>query len=78
MRAFNPLNPNPTKWSNTLKRFVGNLLTNYLSVFDHFVKLALKWVTYGRLIQVVSGEFATFIHAQNMKIEYYADIFLCV
>ena len=28
--------------SNTFKQFVGNLPTNYFSVFDHFVKLALK------------------------------------
>ena len=40
--VFNPLSANPTKWSNTLKQFVGNLPTNYLSVFDHFVKLAVK------------------------------------
>ena len=39
---FNPLSANPTKWSNTLKQFAGNLPTNCLSVFDHFVKLALK------------------------------------
>ena len=39
---FNPLSANPTKWSNTLKQFVGNLPTNCLSVFEHFVKLALK------------------------------------
>ena len=39
---FNPLSANPTKWSNTLKQFVGNLPTNCLSVFDHFVGLALK------------------------------------
>ena len=39
---FNPLSANPTKWSNTLKQFVGNLLTNCLSVFDHFTKLVLK------------------------------------
>ena len=37
-----PLSANPTKWLNTLKQFVVNLPTNYLSVFDHFVKLALK------------------------------------
>ena len=37
-----PLSANPTKWSNTLKQLVGNLLTNCLSVFAHFVKLALK------------------------------------
>ena len=39
---FNPLSANPTKWWNTLKQFVGKLPTNCLSVFDHFVKLALK------------------------------------
>ena len=36
------LSANPTKWSNTLKQFVGKLTTNCLSVFDHFVGLALK------------------------------------
>ena len=39
---FNSVSANPTKWSNTLKQFVGNLPTNCLSVFDHFVKLAPK------------------------------------
>ena len=39
---FNPLNPNPTKWSNTLKQFVGRLPTNCLSMFDHFVGWRLK------------------------------------
>ena len=42
---INPLSGNPTKWSNTLKQFVGNLLANCLSVFDHFVVLALKGLT---------------------------------
>ena len=40
--TFNPLSANPTKWLNTLKQFIGNLPTNCLSVFDHFVGLALK------------------------------------
>ena len=40
--SLNPLSANPTKWSNTLKQFVGQLPTNFLSVFDHFVILALK------------------------------------
>ena len=39
---FNPLSANLIKWSNTLKQFVGNLPKNCLSVFDHFVKSALK------------------------------------
>ena len=39
---LNPLSANPTKWSNTLKQFVGKLLRHCLSVFDYFVGLALK------------------------------------
>ena len=39
---FNPFSVNFTKWSNTLEEFVDNLPTNCLSVFDHFVGLALK------------------------------------
>ena len=39
---INLLSTNFTKWSNTLKQFVGNLPTNCLNVFDHFVGLALK------------------------------------
>ena len=39
---FNPLRTNPTKWSKTLKQFVEILPTNCLSVFEHFVRLALK------------------------------------
>ena len=39
---LNPLIVNPTKWSNTLKQFVGKLPTNCLSVFDHFMGFTLK------------------------------------
>ena len=31
-----------TKWPNTLKQFFAKLTTNCLSVFGHFVNLALK------------------------------------
>ena len=40
--VLNPLSANFTKWLSTIKQFVGKLPTNYLSVFDHFVGLALK------------------------------------
>ena len=43
--SLNPLNFNPTKWSNTLKQFVGKLPTNCLSVVDHFMGLALTGLT---------------------------------
>ena len=41
-----PLSANRTKWSNTLREFVGNLPTSCLSVFDYFVGLALKGLKY--------------------------------
>ena len=42
MKIFNPLSATFTKWSNTLKQLVSKLPTICLSVFDHFVGLALK------------------------------------
>ena len=39
---LNLLGAKLTKWPNTLKQFVGSLPTNCLSVFGHFVGLALK------------------------------------
>ena len=44
---INPLSANPTKWSKTLKQFIGKLPTNCLSVYDHFVGLALKLIKVG-------------------------------
>ena len=38
----NPLSANFTKWLNTLKQLVGNLPTICLSVFSHFMGVALK------------------------------------
>ena len=49
---FNPLNANPEKWSNTLKQIVGNLPTICLSVFDHFMNLALKGLKISDLSQL--------------------------
>ena len=42
LKWVNSLSANPTKRSNTLKQFIEK---NCLSVFDHFVKLALKGLT---------------------------------
>ena len=46
-KCINPLSTHPTKWSNRLKQFVCKsrrirLLLEFLSVFDHFVGLALR------------------------------------
>ena len=64
---FNPLSANPIKWSNTLKQFVGNLPTNCLSVFDHFVKLALKRLC--RLVTIIQLDFRK-ISLNNQKHEF--------
>ena len=42
VQLVNLLSANFSKWSNTLKQFVGKLAANCLSVFDHFVGLTLK------------------------------------
>ena len=42
LSKFNPFSANFTNWSNTLTQFVGNLPPNCLSMFDHFIGLALK------------------------------------
>ena len=52
---YNLLNANPTKWSNTLKQFVGRLPTNHLRVFHHFVGLALKGLSVKILHSSVSS-----------------------
>ena len=73
--GINPLSANPTKWSNTLKRFVGNLLTNCLSVFDHFMQLALKGLklsNFGLMAMLPNLQFAFFMlskfdHSINIK-----------
>ena len=46
---INPLSANFTKWSNTLKQFVGKLPTCCLSVFDHFVGLAIKGLKHAKI-----------------------------
>ena len=64
---FDPLSTNSTKWSNTLKQFVSNFSTNCLSVFDHFVKLALKGskqpnnITYFLVFKLWSRIFISYI-----------------
>ena len=46
LQHIKPLSANPTKWSNTLKQFSCNLPTNCLSVFDHFVGLTFKGLSF--------------------------------
>ena len=59
----NPLNANPEKLSNTLKQIVGNLSTICLSVFDHFMNLALKV-----LMQFVVSNFICFLFENITKV----------
>ena len=41
-KSINPLSANPTKWSNTLKQFVGKSRQIVWSVSNHFMELVLK------------------------------------
>ena len=43
---LNPLSAKLIKWPNTVKQFVGNLMTNFLSVFGHFLGLVLKGLSF--------------------------------
>ena len=77
---FNPLSANPTKWSNTLKQFVGKSRRIVLSVSVHFVGLALKrlsfldlnWCTPGILRKafvffcVNESNYMTVLHQENL------------
>ena len=47
---INHLSLNPTKWSNILKQFVGSSPTICLSVFEHFVGLALNGLSFVLLV----------------------------
>ena len=59
-RVFNPLSANPTKWSNTLKQLVGNLPTNRLSMFHHFVGLTLKGLKHFETKHIFSHCYETY------------------
>ena len=62
--TLNTLSVNPTKWSNRLKQFIGELPKSCLSVFDHFVELALKELT----IFSKKSPLETFERAQNTAV----------
>ena len=59
--SINHLSANFTKWSNTLKKFVGKLTTNCLGVFDHFVGLAFKGLTYLQKVCYQGNLFSKYI-----------------
>ena len=51
---YQPFKRHPTKWSNTLKQFVG--MTNCLSVFDHSVKLVLQRLNIANHLKVTANK----------------------
>ena len=52
--VLNPLSANPEKWSNKFKQIVGNLPTICLSVFNHFMNLALKGLRKSSVLKICS------------------------
>ena len=69
---INPSSANHTKWPNTLRQFVGKLPTNCLSVFGHFLNLALKGLTFRKLKKFLSWERSSVFYRQS-----FANIFFC-
>ena len=70
----NPLSANRTKWSNTLK-ICRQQPKNYLSVFDHFVGLALTRLTLTRKILerrrslfIVSSKHSLYTNLDALKV----------
>ena len=76
-RGVIPLSAKLTKMPNTLKQFVGNLSTNCLSVFGHFIKTAIsKFCCFPQIVycSTENADVKVFtsitIHVSNSK-EYY-------
>ena len=72
VNELNALSANPIKWSNTLKQFVGKFPTNCLSVFDHFVILALKGLKsylgrYSDSMNITESKFYLGSHISNAE-----------
>ena len=56
---LNTLTANITKWSNTFKQFAISLLTDCLSVSDHFVGLILEGLNDGLSLKKVAFEMSS-------------------
>ena len=82
LQKINPLSAKFIKWSNTLKQFVGKLPTNCLSVFDHFVRLALKGLKSGKTLFTFISTLQYFyvakpVRRQNCLIRFSISISMC-
>ena len=75
--GLNPLSTNPTKWSNTLKQFVGSLPKNCLSVSDQFVKLTLNGLYFFRKTNEVSALNSVSTARKCIKKETPTQVFSC-
>ena len=76
---INHLSANFTKWSNLLKQFIANLPTNCLSVFDHFVGLALKGLKKQPFADVLQNSFFLILQywQENTCLESLFNIVAC-
>ena len=64
-----PLSANFTKWSNILKQFVAKLPTNCLSVFDHFVGLAVKGVRINCCLMITNQSYISQLLTKNRSLK---------
>ena len=85
---LNPLSTNPIKWWNTLKQFVSNLPTNWLSVFHHFVNLTFKGLsTYSVFLRSFNNYFCRWLAYKSLQKRFSlltnytmwsSNLFLCI
>ena len=74
---MNPLSANPTKWSNTLNQFVGNLPTNCLNAFDYFVGLGMKGLKHvNNKVHIIFQNFRLLVKATLSQFRTKAKLFL--
>ena len=74
----NLLIANLIKRSNTLKKFVGNFLTSCLSVFDHFLGLALQELIIIWFCKEIANcqftESKTYLYQRCMEVKFFLTI----
>ena len=70
---LNPLSASLSKWSNTLKQFVGNLPMNCVNVFDNFERLALKGLSSGKMTHIISLSSSKMTHTIGAGEKHYRN-----
>ena len=63
MKTINPLSANPTKWSNTLKQFVGNLPISCLIWYNQYITQHFLYIDFYASILVSEKTWSTIVNS---------------